>query len=1290
MQTDHGLRPDLVFFTGDIAFGVVDGESMTDQYNLVRDFFDAVRKAYDPEIPIRDIYLVPGNHDVDRDEITPDQTTWLRHPDRKLAEVVDAMGKGQKQWKTWMERLLSYRHFLTSYGLLHLVPEDPHLIWADAREIHGTRVGIAGLNSAWSCANKEEKGKLWFGADWQIAQVKERMGPVAFEFVLMHHPGNWFTAQEDPYVMRRLRQDFAIVLHGHEHQEWVEFDRESRLILSAGASYESSWMANGYSIGYVDLDKHNGGIRLRQWDRSGRGWVPRNIAGKTKDGLWPLSQISWINRSASDVSAELVSLLPEVSLAVLSDSAEENYTRRFCQHVIDQHDVLELFGCDISRELQRHQLSVAYVSLNLAREDEDEDEALCCIASDDQEIKAIKEQVVSVCKKDQRDDLGASSTTVEFVLDKVSASNRRLLINGPAGAGKSTLMRWCAIHAAQQRLPLRNLKKSRVSDQYDDIKVSDDSDSWRLKIPLLIRLRDCPTGRLPAVNDLPKFLAKHLPSAPSDWMTDVFDSGQALVLFDGVDEIHPDQRRQLAEEIAELIRTYPDCIYVVTTRPGAVESGWLARLDFIEAHVEAMSRRDREEFIDKWYCSAALELRQRPRPGENLTLTASKLKAELVEQPELGMLATNPLLCAMICALYRERQEKLPETSAELSEALCHILLDRRERETPGLDGKHFLTCWRALQYQQKKGLLAEIAWDMVKKGESSVDTAVARALVAESLNSTPGRSKEEAADVVQSLVERSGLLRPAGDDRIDFLHNSLKEYLAAGRFVEEGDWKILADHADDPAVWQSVILFSLAIAPESFSSSLVRKLLSRVEKIKIPVKTTGNLSKREKRTLAQIKARQFFLVRCRAAAKRLAADCSTAIDVFFKNLLPPSSMNEVLALAQLGPRILSYGTATLENSEWWARQTCQMVARCLRLLRFIGGQRARSILKTIRRLPDGSSTVNNEWLLACCELVPQERLSWPYPDNNSIFLTLSSSAINDITPLDGLTSLRHLTLWGTSVSDLNPIGKLKNLEGLNITRNPIMDLEPLAGMVSLEYLCLDSTPVSDLRPLQQLKSLEYLDLDRTRIVDLEPLADMMSLKSLRFDGTQVSDLNPIRRLESLEDLSMNRTGGVDLEPLAGMVLLKYLHLDNTPVSNLSSLRRLEALESLSLARTQVADLAPLAGMLSLKYLYLEGTPVSDLSPLRCFELLEHLNLEGTRVVDLEPLADMAALKDLRLVGVQVRDFNPLREIASLKRIYISEATLPEEKLKNFRNDRPDVIIIPRKYLKKGVVVAMA
>lgn len=695
------------------------------------------------------------------------------------------MRDAKKQWRTWMDRLVAYRNFVTQLGLLHLKPDDPHLIWADAREIAGIRVGIAGFNSAWSCVDDDDKGKLWCGGDWQISQLEDRIGPVAFSIALIHHPGNWFTAYEDPSMTRRLRREFPLLLHGHEHQEWVEVDADHHCIISAGACYDSTWMPNGYSIGQIDIESLNGAIHLRQWDNSGGGWVPRDVASRTREGIWPLPGLTWINSGTSEreaIAAEIEPVFdqknPETEV-----SPEIHFTRRFCQHVIDQHDVLELFGCDIPRELQRHQLSVAYVSLNLSCGEENESLPTARGFINDRSSALFPEGYDGV----EANKSGDSSTGIESILDDVAEHSGRLIIMGPAGAGKSTLLRWCAIQAACDVLsgPMIFSKASRIVQDEEILKewnrFKDENPvavaaSWRWKIPVLIRLRDCSGGKLPSADDIPRFLAKHLPAAPAGWMTSVLDSGRALILLDGVDEVHRDQRRQLAEEIAELIRTYPHCTYVITTRAGAVESGWLEHLNFTEARVEPMSRVDREEFIDKWYQSAAMELKNRPRPGEDILRTASQLKMELTDQPELGVLSSNPLLCAMICALYRERQERLPETPAELSEALVQMLLHRRERETPGLSDAHFLSTWRALQYTQKKGLLSELARSMVSQGDSSIDMTSAGQIVGNVLASTPGRNRDESKDILQALLERSGILRPSGNDRLDFPHNTLKE----------------------------------------------------------------------------------------------------------------------------------------------------------------------------------------------------------------------------------------------------------------------------------------------------------------------------------------------------------------------------------------------------------------------------------------------------------------------------------------------------------------------------------
>lgn len=91
----------------------------------------------------------------------------------------------------------------------------------------------------------------------------------------------------------------------------------------------------------------------------------------------------------------------------------------------------------------------------------------------------------------------------------------------------------------------------------------------------------------------------------------------------------------------------------------------------------------------KWHEAVAKELARRGKPATDLMRTAEDLVEKLRDNPAVSRLATNPLLCAMICALHRDRHQKLPEGQSELCETLCFMLLHRRERES-GLDWEKF------------------------------------------------------------------------------------------------------------------------------------------------------------------------------------------------------------------------------------------------------------------------------------------------------------------------------------------------------------------------------------------------------------------------------------------------------------------------------------------------------------------------------------------------------------------------------------------------------------------------
>ena len=289
MQKEKGLRPDFICFTGDAAFAAHPNE-----YALARQFFDSVRQAFQPEIPVRQFYIVPGNHDVDRGEVTPDMTKFLRDSKTDfLKDILPPLRDNTKQWQNWMRRLHSYRTFVGDY-CPHLAPADSHLIWADVQHVHGVPVGICGLNTAWSCVDDEDNGGLWFGTDWQIAQAKKRFTAApAITFAMLHHPGNCLNAIESPTAMRRLQQEFHFVLHGHEHLQWPEPKLDGGIVISAGACYQSSWLNNGYSFGQIDFDTGARKLFLRRWDDKGRGWVEDNIAKKTRGGVYGLGKAKW-------------------------------------------------------------------------------------------------------------------------------------------------------------------------------------------------------------------------------------------------------------------------------------------------------------------------------------------------------------------------------------------------------------------------------------------------------------------------------------------------------------------------------------------------------------------------------------------------------------------------------------------------------------------------------------------------------------------------------------------------------------------------------------------------------------------------------------------------------------------------------------------------------------------------------------------------------------------------------------------------------------------------------------
>ena len=321
-------------------------------------------------------------------------------------------------------------------------------------------------------------------------------------------------------------------------------------------------------------------------------------------------------------------------------------------------------------------------------------------------------------------------------------------------------------------------------------------------------------------------------------------------------------------------------------------------------------------------------------------------------------------------------------------------------------------------------------------------------------------------------------------------------------------------------------------------------------------------------------------------------------------------------------------------------------------------------------------------------------------------FLSLSSTQVSDLKPLQSLTNLQSLDLRNTQVSDLKPLQSLTNLQSLDLSSTQVSDLKPLQSLTNLQSLYLMNTQVSDLKPLQSLTNLQSLYLMNTQVSDLKPLQSLTNLQSLDLRNTQVSDLKPLQSLTNLQSLDLMNTQVSDISPLAEMISLhkltltlntkdisnllpqlvqlqnlklrvvkvedpkplqsltnlQSLDLMNTQVSDLKPLQSLTNLQSLDLSSTQVSDLKPLQSLTNLQSLYLSSTQVSDLKPLQSLTNLQSLDLMNTQVSDLKPLQSLTNLQSLDLRNTQVSDLKPLQSLTNLQSLYLMNTQVSDLK----------------------------
>ncbi|MEV0124401.1 NACHT domain-containing protein [Streptomyces sp. NPDC050703] len=472
----------------------------------------------------------------------------------------------------------------------------------------------------------------------------------------------------------------------------------------------------------------------------------------------------------AEVIAKTDSLLARTAAPATGDALFEE---RYAAHIVSKHGVLTIYGIDLSRSPDQWPLDTAYLSLEA--------------------------------------DLANDTRQAPIRAEHAFHGRDRVLLRGVAGSGKTTLVQWLAVTAAHQDT---------------DVIGSGDSAPVPLmrRVPFVLPMRTLTRQH----TDLPtpdNFLARtRCPLAaaqPPGWADRVLAAGRGLLLVDGTDEAPANVRERARRWLQDLISAYPGNLWLVTSRPSAVRDRWLAAEKFTELSLAPMRRQDVTSFIHRWHNAARSVSDEEER--HLLDQYEVSLNLAVRTKHDLARLATNPLMCGLICALHCDRRGYLPRGRKELYEAALSMLLTRRdlERDMAPPDGIE-------LTEEPKIRLLQRLAYKFILNGKAELDRSHAERIIEQTLPGVPvAAAQGDASAVFQHLLLRSGLLREPAVGSIDFIHRTFQDYLGAKAAVEEGDMSLLVLRATETQ-WEDVVRMAVAHARPGECAEFLMDLVRR------------------------------------------------------------------------------------------------------------------------------------------------------------------------------------------------------------------------------------------------------------------------------------------------------------------------------------------------------------------------------------------------------------------------------------------------------------------------------
>ena len=94
---------------------------------------------------------------------------------------------------------------------------------------------------------------------------------------------------------------------------------------------------------------------------------------------------------------------------------------------------------------------------------------------------------------------------------------------------------------------------------------------------------------------------KPLEPVPNNWALSILKRGDALVMFDGFDEVPPAERAKVSTWLSDEMRQYPKSLFILTSRPTAYTEDYTAKKLTLSFWIQDFNPEQRKQFVEQWY-----------------------------------------------------------------------------------------------------------------------------------------------------------------------------------------------------------------------------------------------------------------------------------------------------------------------------------------------------------------------------------------------------------------------------------------------------------------------------------------------------------------------------------------------------------------------------------------------------------------------------------------------------------------------------------------------------------------